>query len=45
MLSSVYFKAPETFVKKIRDRINERLDLDNEEQEESPASLEAIMAT
>jgi hypothetical protein len=31
MLSSVYFKPPEAFVKKIRDRINERLDLDNEE--------------
>ena len=30
MLSSVYFKTPEQFVKKIRDRINERLDLDNE---------------
>ena len=30
MLSSVYFKVPESFVKKIRDRINERLDLENE---------------
>lgn len=30
MLSSVYYKPPEAFVKKIRDRINERLDLDNE---------------
>lgn len=30
MLSSVYFKMPEQFVKKIRDRINERLDLENE---------------
>jgi hypothetical protein len=31
MLSSIYYKTPETFVKKIRDRINERLDLENEE--------------
>jgi sugar-specific transcriptional regulator TrmB len=31
MLSSVYFKPPENFVKKIRDRINERLDLENED--------------
>jgi vesicle coat complex subunit len=30
MLSSVYYKLPEQFVKKIRDRINERLDLENE---------------
>jgi AP-1 complex subunit beta-1 len=30
MLSSVYFKPPEAFVKKIRDKINERLDLENE---------------
>lgn len=30
MLSSVYYKPPETFVKKIRDRINERLDLEHE---------------
>jgi vesicle coat complex subunit len=29
-LSSVYYKLPEQFVKKIRDRINERLDLENE---------------
>lgn len=33
MLSSVYYKPPETFVKKIRDRINERLDLENDEEE------------
>lgn len=26
MLSSVYYKPPETFVKKIRDKINETLD-------------------
>jgi len=26
MLSSVFYKPPEQFVKKIRDRINERLD-------------------
>ena len=31
MLSSVYYKPPENFVKKIRDRINERLDLENED--------------
>jgi hypothetical protein len=31
MLSSIYYKTPETFVKKIRDRINERLDLENED--------------
>jgi hypothetical protein len=30
MLSSVYFKPPDAFVKKIRDRINERLDLEND---------------
>lgn len=33
MLSSVYYKPPEQFVKKIRDRINERLDLENEYNE------------
>ena len=31
MLASVYYKPPENFVKKIRDRINERLDLENED--------------
>lgn len=31
MLSSVYYKPPETFVKKIRDKINERLDLENDD--------------
>ena len=31
MLSSIYYKPPEAFVKKIRDRINERLDLENED--------------
>lgn len=31
MLSSVYYKPPEAFVKKIRDRINERFDLENED--------------
>ena len=35
LLSSVYFKPPEQFVKKIRDRINERLDLENEFNEEN----------
>ena len=33
MLSSVYYKPPETFVKKIRDRINERLDDEVVEEE------------
>lgn len=33
MLSSVYYKPPEAFVKKIRDRINERVDLENEDNE------------
>jgi len=28
MLSSVYYKPPDLFVRKIRDRINERLDLE-----------------
>lgn len=32
MLSSVFYKTPEQFVKKIRDRINERLDLDNQNE-------------
>lgn len=31
MLASVYHEAPEKFVKKIRDKINERFDLENEE--------------
>jgi AP-1 complex subunit beta-1 len=31
-LASVYYKQPDTFVKKIRDRINERLDQENEEE-------------
>ena len=31
MLSSVYYNPPENFVKKIRDRINERLDLENDD--------------
>jgi hypothetical protein len=35
MLSSVYYKMPEQFVKKIRDRINERLDLENEYSEDA----------
>jgi vesicle coat complex subunit len=32
MLSSVYYKPPETFVKKIRDRINEQPELDEAEE-------------
>ena len=31
MLSSVYYKTPDVFVKKIRDKINERLDLEQED--------------
>jgi hypothetical protein len=31
MMSSIYYKTPETFVKKIRDRINERLDVETDE--------------
>jgi AP-1 complex subunit beta-1 len=39
MLASVYFKPPQNFVKKIRDRINERLDLENEFSEpKAPAT-------
>ena len=38
MLSSVYYKPPEAFVKKIRDRINERLDLENEDIDPSVKS-------
>ena len=30
MLSSVYYKPPETFAKKVRDRVNERLDLEGD---------------
>ena len=35
MLSSVYYKPPEQFVKKIRDRINERLDLETDMLEQN----------
>jgi hypothetical protein len=31
MLSSVYYKTPEQFVKKLRDKINERFDLETDE--------------
>ena len=34
MLSSVFYKTPEQFVKKIRDRINERLDLETQPEAE-----------
>ena len=30
MLSSVYYKTPEQFVKRIRERLNERVDLEND---------------
>ena len=40
MLSSVYYKPPENFVKKIRDRINERLDLENDEIESVATDIE-----
>ena len=36
MLSSVYFKPPDQFVKRIRDRINERLDLEEDEPVPAP---------
>lgn len=36
-LASVYYKQPDTFVKKIRDRINERLDQENFEEAVSPS--------
>jgi AP-1 complex subunit beta-1 len=36
MLSSVYYKPPEAFVKKIRDRINERLDLETDDIQLNP---------
>jgi hypothetical protein len=39
MLSSVYYKVPDTFVKKIRDRINERLDQENEDSPSSSTSV------
>ena len=35
-LSSVYYKPPESFVKKIRDRINERFDLEYDENAVAP---------
>ena len=31
MLASVYYKPPEQFVKKLRDKINERFDLETDE--------------
>ena len=34
MLSSVFYKTPEQFVKKIRDRINERLDLETQPEQD-----------
>lgn len=34
MLSSVFYRPPEEFVKKIRDRINERLDLETQGEAE-----------
>lgn len=39
-LSSIYSKPPEQFVKKIRDRVNERFDLEDHEEEEAPADYE-----
>lgn len=38
MLSSIYYKPPEQFVKKIRDRINERLDQEYDEGDYAAAS-------
>lgn len=40
MLSSVYYKTPDVFVKKIRDRINERLDLEQEDLDYDHAKQE-----
>lgn len=45
MLSSVYYKPPEQFVKKIRDRINERLDLENEDQVDLKQSSDYVDST
>lgn len=42
MLSSVYYKPPEMFVKKIRDRINERLDLENEDSNQQVQKEEYV---
>ena len=45
LLSSVYYKTPEQFVKKIRDRINERLDLETDAVEQAQAQDDYIDST
>lgn len=45
MLSSVYYKPPETFVKKIRDRINETLDeefIEEKQQEQQEEYVDSM---
>ena len=42
MLSSVYYKPPESFVKKIREKINERFDLENDDAAGGSAAVEAV---
>jgi AP-1 complex subunit beta-1 len=42
MLSSVYYKPPETFAKKVRDRINERLDLETDEVNRGESEVDYI---
>lgn len=44
MLSSIYYKPPEAFVKKIRDRINEKPDYEVDEMEEQ-ADAEYVDST
>lgn len=41
MLSSVYYKVPDLFVKKIRDRINERLDQESEDNSSMAATTKS----
>lgn len=45
MLSSVYYKPPEAFVKKIRDRINERLDDEADDHSQGGNDMEYIDST
>ena len=45
MLSSVYYKQPDTFVKKIRDRINERLDQEGGEYQEEKVKSKSKKST
>lgn len=43
MLSSVYYKPPDLFVRKIRDRINERLDLEENDYDGQQEEYEDSM--